>query len=131
MAEQEARKKKSEKRIKGKIIPVRVSAEENEKIIELAAKCSQAPSTYLRTLGLEKNIKTTFDSQVIIELARLRSEVGRLGGLVKAWLSPHQKEIGNTPEAEEFLENNKPALKILLRDLTATVLLIEDAVKKI
>ena len=60
------RKKKSEKRKRNPIIPVRVTSEEKEKIIEQALKCSKAPSTYLRELGLGKNIKTTFDSQVVL-----------------------------------------------------------------
>ena len=129
--EKDQPKKKSEKRQRTELIPVRVSPEEKERIKALAAKCSAAPSTYLRTIGLERNIKTTFDSQVVIELAKLRSEVGRLGGLVKAWLSPKQVDIGVTPESKAYLDNNKPALKELLRDLDSTVFMIEDTVKKI
>lgn len=131
MTEPEPKKTKSEKRKKGKIIPVRVTPEEQERIETLAGKCSMAPSTYLRTVGLEKNIKSTLDSQVIIELAKLRSETGRLGGLIKAWLSPKEKEIGSTPAGTAYLSNNKPELKDLLRALDGLCSQIEDKVKGI
>jgi len=90
-----------------------------------------SPSTYLREVGLEKRIKSTFDSQVLFELAQLRAEIGRLGGLVKAWLSPKQTDIGVTPESKEYLKNNKPELKTLLRALDMNIIKIEDLVKKI
>jgi len=124
-------KKKSDKRKRDKIIPVRVSPEEYTKIKDLAGKCSMTPSTYLRTTGLEKTIKSTLDSQVIIELAKLRSETGRLGGLIKAWLSPKEKEIGSTTEGRAYLANNKPELKLLLRELDSICTEIEDKVKGI
>lgn len=125
------KKVKSTKRKKDKIIPVRVTPEEHKKIEDLAGKCSLAPSTYLRTVGLEKTIKSTLDSQVIIELAKLRSETGRLGGLIKAWLSPKEKIIGSSPEGKTYLANNKPALKDLLRELDGIISEIEDKVKGI
>lgn len=124
-------KKKSEKRKRGKIIPVRVLPEEEERIKDLASQCSMSPSTYLRTAGLNKTIKSTLDSQVIIELAKLRSEVGRLGGLIKAWLSPKEKIIGSTPEGKAYLSDNKPALKVLLRDMDLIAAEIENKVKEI
>jgi len=124
-------KKKSESRKRTKRITVRFTEEEYTELKKLSAQCSQAPSTYLRVVGLNKKIKSTFDSQVIIELGKLRSELGRLGGLVKAWLSPKQTDIGVTPESKDYLENNKPALKALLRDLDSNVFMIEDIVKKL
>ncbi len=125
------KKKKSDKRKRTLIIPVRVTPEEKKEIELKSKKCSLAASTYLRTVGLEKRIKSTFDSQVLIELAKLRAELGRLGGLVKAWLSPKQTDMGVTPEAKEYLKNNKPALKTLLRELDANVFMVEDVVKKL
>ncbi len=125
-------KKKSEKRARNERFYVRVTSEEKE-IIERKASMTSAiyGPTYLRELGLEKRIKTTFDSNVLLELGQLKSELGRLGGLVKAWLSPKQKDIGTTPEAKEYLSNNKPALKDLLRELEMIGSKIEDKVKEI
>ncbi len=125
-------KKKSEKRARNERIYVRVTSEEKAIIEQKASMTSAKYSpTYLRELGLEKRIKTTFDSNVLLELGQLKSELGRLGGLVKAWLSPKQKEIGSTSESIEYLGNNKPALKDLLRDLNLVQSNIEDKVKKI
>jgi hypothetical protein len=124
-------KKRSEKRKRNPRITVRFSPEEIKKIEKKANQCSIPPSTYLRKTGLEEKIKTTFDSQVVLELGKLRAEVGRLGGLIKAWLSPHQQDIGTTPESKEYLIDNKPVLKELLRDLNLIILKIEDKVKVI
>ena len=124
-------KKKSEKRQRNARITVRCSDEEKKILLEKAGQCSLPPSTYLRKTGLKKRIKTTLDSQVILELAKLRAEIGRLGGLVKAWLSPKQKDIGVTPESKQFLSNNKPDLKTLLEDLSTTASKIEEVVKKL
>ncbi len=127
----EPKRKKSESRKRIKRVTVRLTEEEYKELEKLSSACSQAPSTYLRIVGLNKKIKSTFDSQVIIELGKLRSELGRLGGLVKAWLSPKQTDIGVTPESKEYLKSNKPALKTLLRDLDSNVFMIEDVVKKL
>jgi len=127
----EPKRKKSESRKRIKRVTVRLTEEEFAELEKLSSSCSQAPSTYLRIVGLNKKIKSTFDSQVIIELGKLRSELGRLGGLVKAWLSPKQTDIGVTPESKEYLKSNKPALKTLLRDLDSNVFMIEDVVKKL
>ncbi len=124
-------KKKSEKRARTERFYVRVTKEEKLIIEKKAAMTSKHPCTYLRDLGLEKRIKTTIDSEAIFELAQLKSELGRLGGLVKAWLSPKQEDIGTTQESKEYLANNKPALTDLLRDLNLVQSNIEEKVKKI
>jgi len=128
----ETRKKKSEKRARNERFYVRVTSEEKQ-IIERKASMTSAKHgpTYLRELGLEKRIKTTFDHEVLLELGQLKSELGRLGGLVKAWLSPKQTDIGTTQESIDYLANNKPALKDLLRELEMIGSKIEQKVKEI
>ena len=126
-----APKKKSEKRARTERFYVRVTKEEKALIEKKAATTSKHPCTYLRDLGTGKRIKTTIDSEAIFELGQLKSELGRLGGLVKAWLSPKQKNIGTTPESKKYLANNKPVLKELLMDLNLIASKIEDKVKKI
>ena len=125
-------KKKSEKRARNKRIYVRVTQAEKEEIEQKAKLTSaQTAPTFLRNLGLEKRIHSTIDSQVLLELGQLKSELGRLGGLVKAWLSPKQKDIGTTQESKDYLDNNKPALKELLQDLNLVQSKIEDKVKEL
>lgn len=101
------KKKRSEKRKRNPMIGVRVTPEEKAIIKEKAAKFSKKPGTYLRDLGLNKTIKSTVDAQAFREIAKLRADLGRIGGLFKAWLSPWEKEIGNTSAAEVALIENK------------------------
>ena len=124
------KKKKSEKRIKGKIIPVRVSDVEEEVISKKAKEHSLPPSTYLRMAGLNKRIKNTVDSQLVIEVGRLRADLGRLGGLLKAWLSPSEPSIGTHPEGQDFIKKEKKEVQGLLKQIEQINFSIEEALKK-
>ena len=50
-------------------------------------------SEYLRTLGAGYEPKSRFDSEAINKLAQLHADQGRLGGLLKLWLS-EKKDYG-------------------------------------
>jgi hypothetical protein len=44
-------------------------------------------SAYLRTAGLCHPIRSTFDHAAVMELAKVNGDQGRLGGLLKLWLT--------------------------------------------
>ena len=121
-------KKRSEKRKRSPMIGVRVTLEEKAIIQKKASQCSKKPGTYLRDLGLGKTIKSTVDAQAFLEISKLRADLGRVGGLVKAWLSPWEKEIGNNPVAKANLAENRPSLNQLLKNING---LISDIDNKI
>ena len=77
----------SENRRRQHLIPVRVSAAERDAIRANAEAHSLAPSSYMRQRALGHRPKITVDQQAIHELARLRGDLGRLGGLLRMWLS--------------------------------------------
>ncbi|MCC4289627.1 plasmid mobilization protein [Vreelandella aquamarina] len=68
-------------------IMVRVSPDEKEAIAQAAAKCDLKVPTYLRELGLGYAPKSTVDAQAFEQLAKLYGDLGRMGGLLKMWLS--------------------------------------------
>ncbi|WP_020560523.1 plasmid mobilization protein [Thiofilum flexile] len=68
-------------------IMVRVNEEEQAKIKEGAANCSLTVPEYLRRLGMNYKPASTVDKQAITELAKLRGDLGRLGGLLKSIFS--------------------------------------------
>jgi hypothetical protein len=70
-----------------KPIKVYVSGEEREAIDTHAKACSLTVSAYLRALGVGYEPKSTLDQQDIINLVRVHGNQGRLGGLLKLWLT--------------------------------------------
>ena len=48
---------------------------------------SLSDSAYLRAVGMAMPIKSTLDQESILELARINGDLGRLGGLLKLWLT--------------------------------------------
>jgi hypothetical protein len=68
-------------------INVWVTAEERAQIERLAAATSLPVSVYLRTLGLGYEPKSLLDAERVGELLKACGDLGRLGGLLKLWLS--------------------------------------------
>jgi len=78
-------------------IKIRVSEHEKLRIEHLSKQCNLAPSTFLRRIGLSARIQTTADAQLITHLAKLNGDLGRVGGLLKLWLSREHGEIEKSP----------------------------------
>lgn len=72
-------------------IMVRVSPEEKAKINQSAFNCDLSAPAYLRELGLGYMPKSNVDAQALIQLANLHGDIGRIGGLLKMWLSDQSK----------------------------------------
>ena len=53
-------------------------------------------SAYLRALGLDMPVKSTLDQEAILELAKINGDLGRLGGLLKMWLTNQDRAINET-----------------------------------
>lgn len=105
-----------------KIIPrIRVTEEERETILENAAGCSMSPTAYLRALGLNTPVHSTLDKQLVLELMKINADQGRLGGLLKLWLSGQEKGTqGMTIEIRSLLkeiEETQALLKTYIRSL--------------
>lgn len=72
-------------------IMVRVSPDEKKEIHQAAARCDLSAPAYLRELGLGYEPKSNVDVQAVEQLARLHGDLGRVGGLLKMWLSDNSK----------------------------------------
>lgn len=61
---------------------------EERQIIESNAKATGlSVAAYLRNIGLGYQVTGVVDCQQVRELARINGDLGRLGGLLKLWLS--------------------------------------------
>ncbi len=74
-----------------KIIGVRVTEEESNKITENAKNTGLHPASMLRKLGCGYKPHSTIDVQHILSMLRVNGDLGRLGGLLKLWLTDDQK----------------------------------------
>jgi hypothetical protein len=71
-------------------------SEKEKKDIELKGKMAGLKaSEYLRSLGCNYPLKSMVDQLAVDELIQARSDLGRLGGLFKKWLSDQEGRSGN------------------------------------
>lgn len=67
-------------------IPVQVSAEEHASIAETARATGLPIAVLIRRLALGYEPDSIVDIETLLELIRLRADLGRLGGVMKMWL---------------------------------------------
>lgn len=66
--------------------------------IEVMAKASgHSTSTYLRLIGMGYRIRGVVDAEQVRELVRVNGDLGRLGGLLKLWLTNDARVAKFTP----------------------------------
>ena len=68
-------------------IVVRVTPDEKAAIEEFSKQTGRSMSAYLRMLGLGYQPKSLVDNDRVMELAKINGDLGRLGGLLKLWLT--------------------------------------------
>ncbi|WP_250435436.1 MULTISPECIES: conjugal transfer transcriptional regulator TraJ [unclassified Caballeronia] len=72
--------------------------EEKASIEENARKAGMSVSMYLRNVGMGYRIKGVIDAELVLKLAKINGDQGRLGGLLKLWLTNSQKLSSQDPE---------------------------------
>lgn len=82
----------SQNRKRSKALRVWVTEEEKTDIENAAADCSTSVSSYLRSLGLGYTPPSKIDKKHILELAKINGDQGRLGGLLKMWLTNEERQ---------------------------------------
>lgn len=65
--------------------------EEKERIAGKAKNSGLSVSRYLATVGQGYTPHSVVDYQRVIELAKINGDLGRLGGLLKLWLSNDER----------------------------------------
>lgn len=80
-----------ETRKHGKHLRVPVLPNEERVIKENAAKVSLTVAEYLRRLSLGHVVTSTLDSKYVLQLVKVNADQGRLGGLLKLWLTDDPK----------------------------------------
>jgi hypothetical protein len=73
---------------------VPVLPDEEAAIKRQAAAAGLSVAAYLRNVGLGYEIRGVLDHQRVNELAKINGDLGRLGGLLKLWLTNDEKLAG-------------------------------------
>jgi hypothetical protein len=73
--------------------PVKVYClpDERVQLKALAAAANKSLSTYLLNVGLGYRVRGVLDQRRIEELLRINGDLGRLGGLLKLWLTNDER----------------------------------------
>jgi hypothetical protein len=64
-----------------------VTDDERARIEQRAAAAGLSISAFLRAAGLHQPIRSVLDHEAVVALAKVNADQGRLGGLLKLWLS--------------------------------------------
>jgi hypothetical protein len=102
-------------------LKVVVSAAERAEIVARAHAAQLTISAYLRTLGIGYQPKSKLDQQALLSLVRVAGDQGRLGGLLKLWLSDKPGEGASTFEVRRVLrqiEDAQTELRQMVRQLS-------------
>lgn len=68
-----------------------VTSEEYQIIIGKAQSARLSVSEFAKRACLSRRIKSTIEADAVLELAKTNADLGRLGGLLKLWLSEPER----------------------------------------
>ena len=91
--------------------------------ITIKSKASAAGlsvSAYLRAAALGQKIDSALDQRAILDLLKLNGDQGRLGGLLKLWLTSRAGEGAGTADVRRVLHQIE-TLQIKLRTLIDSI----------
>jgi hypothetical protein len=109
MTEHHARITRKHKHLRVPVLP-----DEAAQIARNAAAAGKPVAAYLRCVGLGYEVRGILDNRRIEELARINGDLGRLGGLLKLWLT-------NDARTEAFGEATIRALLSKIEDTQDTM----------
>jgi hypothetical protein len=85
-------------------IKVYVTEEERRLIEGQASRAGLSASTFLRNVGCGYPVESVVDHRAVVDLLKVSADLGRLGGLLKLWLTNDEKTRGLTPSIQALLK---------------------------
>jgi hypothetical protein len=111
--------KKEKTRRDSSPIKVWVTPEEKSAIKTKAGAHSLSASSYLRRLGLALPVESTIDQRAILDLVKINADLGRLGGLIKMWLTSNADfESLSAQGLQRRLENTLADVRALQKKMS-------------
>jgi hypothetical protein len=90
-----------------KPLRVYVSPDDRDAIAGRAATAGLSVSEYLRIVGVNGQIRSAYDHDAVIQLSRVNGDLGRVGGLLKIWLTERPGEGASTMELRRLYNETK------------------------
>lgn len=112
---------KSATRKHGRHLRVPVLPEEESIIKSHAQEAGLSIAEYLRRTSMKRVVRSTIDKDSILELSKINADLGRLGGLLKLWLSDDSRVAHFSPET----------IRTLLRRLSGAQQVMLEKVNKL
>ena len=103
-------------------LKVYVSDEEKAEITERARLASMSVSNYLKAAGLQHRIRSVVDLHAVKELMQVNADMGRLGGLLKMYLTNFETDQAARSEVAAILKSigeTQQTLRERASDMTA------------
>lgn len=104
-----------------KFVSLRLSEEEKKTIEQKAHACCLTRSAYIRKTALGIVPRSKMDQQALLALSHLHGDIGRVGGLLKLWLSRDEDAYWhqhlNVRELLHELNDLKSAIHALIGQL--------------
>lgn len=94
------------------VIKMYVTDDEQEKILRKAHETGLSASTFAKRVCLGQPVESRVDSKAVLDLLKVNADMGRLGGLLKMWLSEPDHHAG---EARRLLSALEAAREELVR----------------
>lgn len=94
--------------------------EEKAIIQNMANTARLSVAEYLRRVGMSCPISVPFGRENLAQLSRVNGDLGRLGGLLKLWLTDSEKNVGMVGDIRTLLgdiEANQQRMKDILAKL--------------
>lgn len=101
-----------------------VTEQEYRQIVDLSSRCGLSVSELARRVLLGQRVDSKVDKKAFLEMLGVKADLGRLGGLLKLWLSDKSKVVGCTSEVRKVLhqiETRQKDLKPLIEELEKSV----------
>jgi len=96
-----------------------VNEQERIEITARAARLHMSLSDYLRTVGLGEVLKSTVDATAIDIMLKINADLGRLGGLLKLWLTTRCGEGATSSQVNALLRGVQTDQQALLWAISA------------
>ncbi|EEC2753772.1 conjugal transfer transcriptional regulator TraJ [Salmonella enterica] len=106
----------------GKHIRVPVLPEEEALIKRNADAAGLSTAAFLRKVGMGYEVESMVDIEQVKELSRVNGDLGRLGGLLKLWLSNDERTRNFSPALINTLLGKIDATQSALRDVMDRIL---------
>lgn len=103
-------------------IKVYCHPKEHERIKAQASASGKSVSSFLLHVGLGIELRSLVDQEQVLKLARINADLGRLGGLLKMWLTDDARVAKVGVDAlEELLSRinaRQEEMRLLMRSIT-------------